>query len=569
MNVLNPTSAQPPRHRIALSLLVAAITFLAFARLIACDFTTLDDPDTIANNPRLRPPTLANVAHYWTATGEDAPFGLYIPVTYATWSAVAAVAGINPHAFHAANVLLHTLSALLVFHLLLRLFNCGAPAVIGALLFALHPVQVEPVAWASGTKDVLCGCLSIAALLEYINFAACGLASVSASSPPDEQTLSRKRRGNIHFTIATICFILAMLAKPTAIVVPLLALTIDRLLLQRDWSQILRWLWAWFTLMIPCAIWTTRAQPAPWSTSLPVWTRPAIATDAIAFYLYKLALPLHLIVDYGRRPQAVLDHGWIYWTWLVPAAIALFLIIRRPRFITAGACLFVIPLLPVLGLAPFMYQYVSTVTDHYLYLSLLGPAVLLAWLVQRSPRVMPLALILLLLLGGRTIAQEQYWQDTPTLFEHTLAINPNSFLACDQLGFYHAELARKLRWSSPAAAREQFAQAVGYYQRGLTIHPQYVPSIYNLAIVYRQIGREDDARAMLRRIVQLQPSLPPGLRADPIGLADRLLIYNDPATAVDWLDQVLRNNPTNARAQQLRQIALARAATRPVTPPTP
>jgi tetratricopeptide (TPR) repeat protein len=177
--------------------------------------------------------------------------------------------------------------------------------------------------------------------------------------------------------------------------------------------------------------------------------------------------------------------------------------------------------------------------------------------------------LLLLLLGGRTIAQEHYWQDTPTLFEHTLAINPNSFLACDELGFYHADLARKLRWSSPAAAREQFAQAVDDYQRGLTIHPQYVPSIYNLAIVYREIGRDDDARAMLRRIVELQPSLPRGLRADPVGLAERLLAYNDPTTAVEWLDQVLRNDPRNARAQQLRQIALARVATRPVTQPTP
>jgi tetratricopeptide (TPR) repeat protein len=177
-------------------------------------------------------------------------------------------------------------------------------------------------------------------------------------------------------------------------------------------------------------------------------------------------------------------------------------------------------------------------------------------------------LILLLLVGGRTIAQEQYWQNTPTLFEHTLAVNPNSFVACDELGFYHADVARKTRWSSPMAAHEQFVEAVDYYRRGLAIHPQFVPSIYNLTIVYRELGRDDDARGQLRRIVDLQPTLPPGLRADPIGLAERLLAYNDPAAAADWLDRVVQNDPANARAQQLRRIAVARSTSRPVTPST-
>src|SRR5581483_2130980 len=105
-----------------------------------------------------------------------------------------------------------------VFELLLRLIAAPWPAALGALLFALHPVQVESVAWASGTKDVLCGLFSVAALLEYANFtAACGLASVS---PGAQQLLSRKR---LHYTLATLCFILAALSKPTAIVVPLLA----------------------------------------------------------------------------------------------------------------------------------------------------------------------------------------------------------------------------------------------------------------------------------------------------------------------------------------------------------
>src|SRR5207248_1648944 len=127
------------------------------------------------------------------------------------------------------------LTAAMVFELLCLLIGAPLPAAVGALLFALHPVQVEPVAWASGTKDLLCGFFSVAALLGYVKFAnataACGLASVPASAV-EKQMLSRKRR-RFHYALGLLLFVLAMLSKPTGLVVPLLAATIDRLLLRR------------------------------------------------------------------------------------------------------------------------------------------------------------------------------------------------------------------------------------------------------------------------------------------------------------------------------------------------
>src|SRR5205807_2426410 len=96
--------------------------------------------------------------------------------------------------------------------------------------------------------------------------------------------------------------------------------------------------------------------------------------------------------------------GWIYWTWLIPAclAIGLILVRRHRRVLLAAVLLFALPLLPVLGLRPFMFQYVSTVADHYLYLSMLGPALLAVWVIDRWPRALRPVLVLLLLLLVRT-----------------------------------------------------------------------------------------------------------------------------------------------------------------------
>src|SRR5580692_1666332 len=183
-----------------LRLLIVATTLCAFAYLISCDFTEWDDSQTVSQNPRLHPPSLHNVGYYWTAAGAQAPMGLYIPVTYTFWSFVAAISRNAPF-FHAANILLHILAALAMFELLRVLIRHDWAACAGALLFALHPVQVESVAWVSGAKDLLCGLFSLIALWQYTLYA--------------EQRPSKRR----HYAIGILCLILAMLSKPTAIVV--------------------------------------------------------------------------------------------------------------------------------------------------------------------------------------------------------------------------------------------------------------------------------------------------------------------------------------------------------------
>src|SRR6267378_78163 len=146
------------RRSFAYPLLLAILTLIVFGRIATNDFTYWDDAGTIHHNARLNPPTAQKVLWYWG----HSELGLYIPVTYSVWGVLAAAArldapdefdiSLNPWLFHAASLIVHVGSVLLVFRILRRLIGRDGPSFAGALLFAIHPLQTETVAWASGLK---------------------------------------------------------------------------------------------------------------------------------------------------------------------------------------------------------------------------------------------------------------------------------------------------------------------------------------------------------------------------------------------------------------------------------
>jgi hypothetical protein len=582
-----------------LRLLIFAITFLVFARLTTCEFTWWDDQDTIHQNPRLNPPTLQTLGFYWTTAGEQTTMGLYVPVTYMLWSGLAKIntldrvdangTSLNAHVFHTANVLIHALTAVLVFSLLLRLFGNDIAAALGALLFALHPVQVESVGWISGTKDLLCGFFSVAALLMYVRSVQVRQPIPASRSPghrehtdlaPSDPVVRDGLDAGLgvleceathlphkhwplrwQYFLGLLFFIFGMLSKPTAVVVPLMAATIGIVLLHRPIKKTLAELMFWFVFMIPCLIWTKLVQPARWESGLPLWTRPIVAVDAVAFYLYKLVWPIHLCIDYGHTPQAIVQNHFIYFSWILPAAVVglLWWKSSRCRPAIAAGLLFLMPLLPVLGFVGFEFQQISTTSDHYLYLPMLGVAALATWWLgkRQSWKKIMAAIAILIALSIRCILQEPTWQDTRSLFYHALAVNPNSVVSSDGLGFLTGREAREM--TDPSKARLLFDQSIAWYERSLRGDPTSVPSLFNLALDYKAIGQIDRGRQLTHRIVELQPQLPQGLRVEPILLARRLHDFPDLPDTISWLDEVIRRDPGNQKAIYLREQAIQAA----------
>jgi hypothetical protein len=170
--------------------------------------------------------------------------------------------------------------------------------------------------------------------------------------------------------------VLALLAKPSAITVPLMAGLIGCLVLGCPMKAVVTSLAPWGLLCLGLFFVTHSAQPVTTAIVTPVWTRPFIVGDALAFDLSKLVWPTRLGIDYGRSPVWLMTQSWAYFTGLIPLTLGVFAWVGRSRYPVLAAAFGIITaaLLPTLGLTPFVFQIYSTVADRYQYLAVFGLA---------------------------------------------------------------------------------------------------------------------------------------------------------------------------------------------------
>jgi tetratricopeptide (TPR) repeat protein len=553
-------------------LLLIVATLLTFGRVVNHDFAPYDDEQTIRDNPRLNPArfTREGVLWYW----DNSYMSLYAPLTYTVWGGVAQVsraptddAGVfrlEPANFHLASLFLHVASVLLVYAILRRLLRGLAwPAAAGALLYGLHPLQVEAVAWASGMKDVLSGCLSFAAILLYLR-------AVTPPPPPaDADPEIVPRIDPLAYGLALACFALAMLAKSSAMVTPLLLAIVDFAILRRSPERIAKSLAPWLALAIPIAVIARLVQTGFGVPAPQLWQRPVVAGASLAFYLEKLILPTGLGFEYGWRPVVMLQKGWLYAIALIPLAIGVILWIGRRRWswLGAAALISIAALLPVLGFVPFMYQIHSTVADHYVYVAMLGPAIALAWGLsqinaRRRSHATVVAGVLLAVLAGLSFAQLRHWRDAETVLQRTLAINPTSALAQNNMGQVYARCG-------------EFDGAEQSFRASAMSNPDFVPAHLNLVIAYERMGRADDAIREFYEVRRTNELLPEDKRnvysTDVFFQAGQAAARNHRyEAAARYFEEAVRVKPQDPRPraalQQAREIIQA-ASTRPTSKP--
>jgi Flp pilus assembly protein TadD len=500
----------------AVATLLILVTLAVFWQVQGHAFVLWDDGLHVYDNPYLQALTFDNIRAFWRAPYAE----LYIPLTYTLWALTAAVArGVSPSPtagaplapqfFHALNLLVHLLSVLVVWRIVRLLLDRTVPhpamspplthvewaAGGGALLFAVHPIQVEAVAWVTGFKDVLCGFLSCVAIWQYLHYAG-GDVEATASG---KAASGKAQRSLGHYWLATGVFVLALLAKPVAVVVPVVAWILDVWGWPQTWRHRKPALLAWVGLAMLWGLFTSlKVQPAASGYFIaPLWTRPLIVGDTVAFYLSKLGVPVWLGPDYGRSPEWLLAQWWHWLTGLVPWGLALWLWYKRTRvpWLVAAAGVLVAGLLPVLGLVPFAFQAYSTVADRYMYIAMLGPALALAWgLAQVRQRWLVVGGAGLLgVLGICSAWQAHYWHDTVSLFEHELTVHPGSFVAHNILGM-------------TLAAQNRLPEAVGYYTEAIRLWPRNSGAHYNLGNALSRQGKTQEAIQQYMEVLRLQPN---------------------------------------------------------------
>jgi len=303
------------------------------------------------------------------------------------------------------------------------LIDSRPAALGGALLFALHPLQAESVAWVTEARGLLAALFGILALWLYLVFV---------------QQAPEVRRP-WPYMVATVCFLLAILSKPSAAAVPLMAGIIAVGLLRRSWKRSVLELVPWLAVVGMVAVATKTQQGQEYLTfEIPWASRPWVAVDAVGFYVQKLVFPSGLAIDYQRNPQWVIENGGFLLAGLAVVLLVLAALLPQRRMWLVAIGLFIAGALPTLGLVSFSFQSHSTVADRFVYLAMLGPSLAVAYLLSMCSRriAVVISVPVLGLLGYLAHEQSLLWRNDEVLLRHALEVSPSSILALNNLGVF-------------------------------------------------------------------------------------------------------------------------------------
>ena len=533
----------------ALAVLLLLSTFLVYAP--ALEGGLLWDDTNHVTQPAMQ--SLRGLWRIWFDLGATAQ---YYPLLHSAFWLEHRIWGDSVLGYHLVNVTLHVASALLVVAIVRYLSLPGAW--LAGFVFALHPVCVEAVAWISEQKSTLSGALCLASALAYLHF---------------DRTRRRKT-----YLWALALFMLALLSKTTAAMLPVALLAI--LWWKKagtgparppkppgtpplppapgsvvpassssggiEWRRDMRPLIPWFAIAVPVGLFTAwvekryiGAQGAEFALTFP--QRILIAGRALWFYVSKLIWPWNLTFSY---PRWMVDAG-AWWQWLFPAGVvvatAIFVwMARKRRGPLAALVIFSGMLFPALGFLnvyPFRYSFVA---DHFQYLASLGIIVPLAALAATAAKRIPALtlraaapVVLIAILGILSWRQTPMYSDSETLYRETLARNPDSFLAHNNLGFtvvtmpghlpdaiaqYHEAL--RIEPDYPEAHFNLGAalilsrdpdvanQAIAEYRTAIRLRSDYAEAHNNLGNALARIpGRMDDATAEFHTALHLRPDM--------------------------------------------------------------
>lgn len=490
------------------------------------------------------------------------------PLTWLAHTADVQMFGLDARGHHATSVLLHALNAALLFWLLFQATGAAAPSFAAAALFALHPLNVQSVAWVSERKNVLSTLFWLLTLWAY-------------------GAWTRRPRA-VLYAAALVSLALSLLTKPMAVTVPFVLLLLDywpldrvsrgarRLVLEK-----LPFLGMALALSVIAFVVQREAGSMVAAETIPWTARVANAVWSYAAYLGQAVWPAGLAVFYphpeGSLPAARVAAAALG---LLAATGALFHWRDRLRPQLVGWLWYLGTLVPVIGLVQVGTQ---AMADRYAYVPLVGVFVAVAWsvagLVERGhfPKEVAIgvAAVALVALSVVTVQQTAVWRDSISLFEHTIAVEPDSWVAHYNLGNAYEDLGRHedavARFRETIRLRPEFArahnnlanaldemgrtaEALPSYERAVQLKPDLVEAYNNLGIAYAAAGRHEAGETALRTAVRLRPGFTEAHLNLAIGLRERGRLEEAKAEA----DVAVSQRPGWALARFHRGLVLLR-----------
>lgn len=516
-------------HLLLIYLLLGLITFIAFEQVRHNDFVDYDDGVYVTENPNiLTGLTLENIKWAFTTNYNTN----WHPLTWLSHMLDCQLFGPNPSWHHLSSLLLHIANAMLLFAILNSMTATIWPSVFAAAVFALHPLHVESVAWASERKDVLSTLFWMLTMLAYLGYV--------------------RKPNAARYLLTLLAFALGLMAKPMLVTLPFVLLLLDYWPLNRienislvqpsSRQTIVRLVFEkipFFIFSTLSSVITFLAQRAGQAVVpldvLPFHLRLINAVIACARYLGKILWPADLAIFYPIN-KAELTYGRVLaaLALLLAASFIVLKLTRRRRYLPTGWFWFLGTLVPVIGIVQVGGQ---ALADRYTYIPSIGIFIILAFgtaeLLKnwkyRKPALSIIASAIILVLLIQTRTQVSYWQNSISLFEHTLAVTKNNATMHYNLGYvYHlqnnidkaAHHYREALRINPQDAdshnnlgvilrdRNNLDEAVEHFRKTVEINPSFAPAYYNLGRVLRSQGKFDEAIKYLNINLQLQPDRP-------------------------------------------------------------
>jgi len=457
--------------------LILVITFVAFFPSLRNDFVNYDDIIYVASNPVVQSLTLENFHNVFTSFF----LGHYQPLTILSFLFEYHLFKLNPFGYHLTNLILHLFNCLLVFWLVYILSRKISVSCITAILFGIHPLQVESVAWISGRKNMLYAFFFLGAMICYLYYL-------------------RKDKALKYYFFAIFLFVLSLLSKSMAVTLPLVFFVLDYSLDRKADKSIFIEKVPHFILSLVFGIiavfgvYISGAIRQQGSCSL--LNKLMVASHGIVFYLEKIFLPVRLSALYS---YSAIKNTTLYLYPLVLMAILLagFIFFRTRKKFILGAALFLITILPALQFVP---NGEIVVADRYIYLSSIGIFYILAegfiWLSARRTKLYCLKQTLFLIiiagticfLGALTWKRCAVWKDSLTLWNDVLEKYPNAIMA------YNNRAVTFFERKEYEKSISDFKHVIGFVSDGDKI------TIYRyLSYIYRLIGNNEEANLFYNR----------------------------------------------------------------------
>ena len=516
------------------------------------EFTNWDDPEYLVNNPLIRSLSLRNLNKIIT----EPYFANYAPLTLLSYALDYHIWKLNPAGYHLHNLLLH-LACVVALFFLLRQFSLPRFVALGSVvLFAIHPVNVETVSWASERKNLLATLFFFLSFHQYIQY--------------------RKTNTRLNFLLSVFCFLLSLLSKASTVVAPLVFLAYDyafkekRLLQLRLYDKL-----PFIALAEIHTFFSIHAAGA--HQALNSYHRGGSLLSAFASghlfeeYLKLLLFPVNLSGFYYPR-ESPSFMAVAYWLPLLLCMAALLLLARFSKPLFFWFASFVILMIPVLNIVPLPIQ----MANRYLYVSEVGIWVLLAatarWVWMRC-RPFPVARTALagmatgwlIWLGFQTIQFNRAWENNEVFwtsvidqdfyneiahynlglhyinqskihragieFWHSLAIHPKYHLALSGIGGYYfdrgqTELARQKFHAALNASPDfdvainnlgrvyaelgKMQRALYFFYRATYVNPNNIRALSNIAVAYQRVNKLDALEEIAGVIIQRFPEAPEG-----------------------------------------------------------